>query len=83
MEYLAMEYNFLASLGGVGVIIIGLSRWFGGIWSKRIIQLEKYKLDEELERTKAILQSNIEKTKAECNYSAYFTKSIRSLSKFR
>ncbi len=64
-----MEYDFfiklLASLGGAGAIVIGLSRWLGRLWSKRIIQLEKSKLDEELERTKAILQSDIEKTKAE------------------
>lgn len=64
-----MECNFfiklLASLGGSSVIIIGLSRWLGGLWSKRIIQLEKSKLDEELERTKAIFQSDIEKIKAE------------------
>jgi len=63
-----MEYDFfiklIASLGGAGAIIVGLSRWLGRLWSKRIIQLEKSKLDDELERTKAALQSDIEKNKS-------------------
>ena len=41
--------------GGAAVVILSLSRWLGGIWSKRIIQNEKARIDIELEIEKVRL----------------------------
>lgn len=50
--------------GGGIVIVTALSRWWGGVLSKRIIQNEKAELDKELEAEKAKLLENLEVTKA-------------------
>lgn len=39
----------MASFGGGAIIVIGLSKWLGGLWAGRILQDEQSKLDEKLE----------------------------------
>ncbi|MDR5892813.1 hypothetical protein QC820_08275 [Halomonas mongoliensis] len=50
--------------GGGVVIVTALSRWWGGVLSKRIIQNEKAEIDKKLEAEKAKLLEGVEVTKA-------------------
>ena len=54
----------LQLLGGTTAVILGLSTWLGKLWSKRIIQNEKLKLDKELESAKSLNATVLEATKA-------------------
>jgi hypothetical protein len=56
--------DILGVLGGASAVIVALSGFLGEVWSKRIIQKEKARLDKELEVEKAKLQENLEITKA-------------------
>lgn len=56
--------EILQLVGGASVAILGLSAWLGKLWSKRIIQNEKLKLDKELEIAKTINAATLEVTKA-------------------
>ncbi len=57
-------FELLGLFGGGVVIVTALSRWWGGILSKRIIQNEKAAIDRTLEAEKTRLQENLEATKA-------------------
>ncbi|WP_157132780.1 hypothetical protein [Marinobacter algicola] len=59
-----MITEILAVFGGVTVVVVGLSRWLGGLWSKRILQNERASIERELEREKSRLQESLEVTKA-------------------
>jgi len=59
----------VASLGGGGLIVIGLSTWLGRVWAERILSADRAKYAREiaelqgsLERTTRLLQGEIEKT---------------------
>jgi hypothetical protein len=59
----------LASLGGGGAIVFGLSSWLGKVWATRLLESERAKYAEELERLRSnleqanrLLQGEIEKT---------------------
>lgn len=52
-------------LSGVGILVVsGMSAWLGKLWSKRIVQNEKSKLDQQLEQEKAIYSAGLEATKS-------------------
>lgn len=38
-------YNLLAVIGGAGVVVLGLSKFLGRIWGKRIERNEQRKID--------------------------------------
>ena len=59
----------LASLGGGGVIVVMLSSWLGKVWADRLMQGDRAKHSEELEKLRSnleqsqrLLQGEIEKT---------------------
>jgi hypothetical protein len=59
----------LTSLGGGAVIVLALSSWLGKVWANRLMERERAKYAEELERlrsslerTNRLLQGEIEKT---------------------
>jgi hypothetical protein len=54
--------GILGGMSVIGVVIFGLSRWLGAIWSNRILAKEKVKYDEQIELLKhnlSIAQENI------------------------
>lgn len=61
----------IVSVGGSGLIIVGLSSWFGKIWANRILLSEKSKHDNELEKYRSQLVTEIEKIKVINNYATY------------
>jgi len=61
----------IVSVGGSGLIIVGLSSWLGKIWANRILQDEKSKHDNELEKYKSQLVTEIEKIKMINNNATY------------
>ncbi len=50
----------IASVGGSGLIIIGVARWIGGIWADRMLETVRHQHQQEIEQVRhelAILQS--------------------------
>ncbi len=45
----------LASLGGGGLIVCGLSGWLGRVWAERMMEQERQRFREDLERLRADL----------------------------
>lgn len=56
--------SILISLGGGGGIVLAMSGWLGRIWAKRLMARETLHHNEELEKLRSQLQSDIEKLKA-------------------
>ena len=52
----------LASLGGGGAIVLGMSNWLGKIWADRLMQKEKAHYESQLEDFKARLNRESERT---------------------
>ncbi len=48
-ELLELSAAILASIGGGGAIILGMSSWLGKVWAERILNKEKSKYAEDLE----------------------------------
>lgn len=48
--------NFLGTVGGVSVFVLGLSAWVGRVWATRIADTEKARHAQELERLKLELE---------------------------
>jgi len=44
--------NIISVLGGTSLVVVGLSSWLGTLWSKRILNHEKLKMDKELQQIK-------------------------------
>jgi len=55
-EYLSIAATILASLGGAGVIVLGLSDRVGKLWAERLMIKEKANHDRELEQLRVELQ---------------------------
>src|SRR5690349_3590241 len=55
--------RFLGTLGGVSVVVLGLSAWVGRVWAARISETERARHAEELERLK--LQLDLAKTQVQ------------------
>jgi len=66
-EYLSIGAAIIASLGGSGVIILGLSDRLGKIWADRLMAKEKANHERELEQLRVKLQKESQQYLAELN----------------
>ncbi len=64
-EVLAVGTVVLGSLGGGGVIILGLSGYLGKLWADRLMETERSRHQQRLEELRAGLQATNEKALAE------------------
>ena len=49
----------LASLGGGALIVLGMSSWLGKVWANRILESDRRRFNEELERIRGELEKTI------------------------
>ena len=66
-EYLSIGATIIASLGGSGAIILGLSNYLGKIWAERLMATEKVNHEQKLERLRVQLQKENQLHLAELN----------------
>ncbi len=55
LDVVSIASAVLASLGGAGVIILGLSNWLGKIWAERLMQGERHQHSLQLEAFRSSL----------------------------
>lgn len=55
----------IASVGGSGLIIIGVSRWIGGIWADRMLESVQHQHQREIEQNRHQFQRDIEQMRHE------------------
>lgn len=55
-QYLGISAAILGSLGGAGVIVVGLSSWLGKVWAARLMDNERHKHERDLEALRASLK---------------------------
>lgn len=65
IEYLKLAAAFFASVGGAGVVVLGLAKWFGGFISNRLLDSYNNKHEQELEEIKSKYARELENTKNE------------------
>lgn len=65
IEYVKLATAFFVSVGGAGVVILGLAKWFGGFLSNRLLDSYNNKHETELESLKNKYANELEKTKNE------------------
>ncbi|MBQ8959305.1 MAG: hypothetical protein IJ057_13615 [Bacteroidales bacterium] len=65
IEYFKLASAFFVSVGGSGVIIIALAKWFGGFLSNRLLDSYNNKHESELETLKNRYANELERTKNE------------------
>lgn len=63
-EMLQIALLVLGSLGGGGLIVVGLSGWLGKVWADRITQKERAAYEREIEDFKAKALQSLEQEKA-------------------
>ena len=63
-EVLGVGVIVIGSLGGGGVIILGLSGYLGKLWADRFMETERSRHQQELERLRADLHASNETTLA-------------------
>lgn len=63
-EMLQIALLVLGSLGGGGLIVVGLSGWLGKVWADRITQKERAAYEREIEDFKAKALRSLEQEKA-------------------
>ena len=56
--------SILVSLGGAGLIVMGMSSWLGKVWASRILEEDKNKYQTALEQLKSQYQLDVEKNKS-------------------
>ncbi|WP_376890733.1 hypothetical protein, partial [Aeromonas veronii] len=66
-EYLSIGATIIASLGGSGAIILGLSNYLGKVWAERLMVTEKGNHEQKLERLRVQLQKENQLHLAELN----------------
>lgn len=64
-EYVKLAAAFFVSVGGSGVIIIALAKWFGGFISSRLLDSYNNKHETELENLKSKYAEELKKTKTD------------------
>lgn len=64
-EYAKLAAAFFVSVGGSGVIIIALAKWFGGFISSRLLDSYNNKHETELENLKSKYAEELERTKTD------------------
>ena len=55
----------LASVGGGGLIVVGLSSWLGKVWASRILESEKNRYNREMEALRSGYSRELEQWKSE------------------
>lgn len=74
---------FLASLGGGGAIVLGLSNWLGKVWSDRLAEKLKAENSRDLERVKTELMHEVESYKVKLKKSEFlFQKEFEAATTF-
>ncbi|MEP7232362.1 MAG: hypothetical protein ABI691_19020 [Ginsengibacter sp.] len=68
-DFLSFTGALIVSIGGAGVIILGLSKWFGDLMASRILQKQIFKHEKELEDIKSKFSTELEETKSELDKS--------------
>ncbi|WP_128271999.1 hypothetical protein [Aeromonas caviae] len=66
-EYLLIGATIIASLGGSGAIILGLSNYLGKLWAERLMATERANHEQKLERLRIQLQKENQLHLAELN----------------
>lgn len=66
-EYLSIGATIIASLGGSGAIILGLSNYLGKVWAERLMTTERANHEQKLERLRIQLQKENQLHLAELN----------------
>lgn len=56
---------FLVSIGGGSILILAISKWFGGFFASKLLEKDKAKYSKDLEQLKGSYQTELEKHKAE------------------
>lgn len=64
-EYAKLAAAFFVSVGGSGVIIMALAKWFGGFISSRLLDSYNNRHEAELENLKSKYAEELEKTKTD------------------
>jgi FMN phosphatase YigB (HAD superfamily) len=64
-EVLTIGAVVVASLGGGGLIVLGLSSFLGKVWADRLMESERARHNQELERLRATLSAENEKAVAQ------------------
>ncbi len=64
----------ILSVGGAGVIILGLSSWLGKVWANRILESEKKQHQIEIEEYKSELTKSINELNARNDKALYISK---------
>lgn len=65
IDFMNLAASMIVSVGGAGVIILALSKWFGDFMANRLLQGKKFSHEKELEEIKSKYTSELEKTKSE------------------
>lgn len=74
MDIFALFGKVVASLGGAGLIIIGLSSWIGKIWADKLMETQRKQNQKEIEKFKSELHKELELLKAKNEKMNYMTK---------
>jgi len=64
-EVLQVAAAILFSVGGAGVIVMALASWLGKVWANRILESDRRKYTEELERVRSELETSRRMLQAE------------------
>ncbi len=62
-DYINIGTSIIVSLGGSSVIIIGLSKWFGGVLANKLLEKDRLKYQAVLEKVKSSYEKELEKYK--------------------
>jgi len=62
-----LVFTIIASVGGAGVIILGLSSWLGKIWAEQIYQKTQLRNQKEIEEIKQRYNTELEHLRSEIN----------------
>lgn len=74
MDIFALFGKIVASVGGAGLIIIGLSSWIGKIWADKLMETQRKQNQKEIEKFKSELHKELELLKAKNEKMNYITK---------
>lgn len=74
MDIFALFGKIVVSVGGAGLIIIGLSSWIGKIWADKLMETQRKQNQKEIEKFKSELHKELELLKAKNEKMNYITK---------
>jgi hypothetical protein len=60
LEVLKIAATIILSVGASGGIIVGLANWLGRVWANRLMEKDRSRHAEELEKLRANLQAENE-----------------------